>query len=99
MKGLLVKDLIKALEVKYGKSSQKLLKHLDVDYLVSRYLFTGFSGGERKRMELYLTVLQKPKLALLDEPDSGVDVDTLRKISQTINDLVSSGVSVILREN
>jgi len=50
-------------------------------------------------MELYLTVLQKPKLALLDEPDSGVDVDTLRKISQTINDLVSSGVSVILREN
>ena len=96
IKGLLVKDLIKALEVKYGKSSQKLLKHLDVDYLVSRYLFTGFSGGERKRMELYLTVLQKPKLALLDEPDSGVDVDTLRKISQTINDLVSSGVSVIL---
>ncbi len=56
-----------------------------------------FSGGERRRAELYLALLQNPKLLLLDEPDSGVDFDTLRVLAGLIEDVVHNrGVSAIL---
>jgi Fe-S cluster assembly ATP-binding protein len=51
----------------------------------SRYLNDGFSGGEKKRMEILQLALQKPKLAVLDETDSGLDVDALKVVSKGVN--------------
>lgn len=52
--------------------------------LLNRGVFEGFSGGEKKRIEILQMMLLKPKFAILDEPDSGVDIDGLRIISETI---------------
>jgi Fe-S cluster assembly ATP-binding protein len=57
------------------------------DSLLNRGVFEGFSGGEKKRVEILQMLLLKPKIAILDEPDSGVDVDGLRVISYFINKL------------
>lgn len=51
----------------------------------SRYLNDGFSGGEKKRMELLQLALLKPQMAILDETDSGLDVDALRVVSEGVN--------------
>lgn len=58
---------------------------------INRYLNEGFSGGEKKRGEILQMAILKPKLALLDEPDSGTDVDALKKIAE--------GVSKVSKEN
>src|SRR5205085_1050301 len=51
----------------------------------SRYLNEGFSGGEKKRMEILQLALQKPEMAILDETDSGLDIDALRVVSNGVN--------------
>jgi Fe-S cluster assembly ATP-binding protein len=51
----------------------------------TRYLNEGFSGGEKKRMEILQLALQKPRLAVLDETDSGLDVDALKVVSKGVN--------------
>ena len=50
-----------------------------------RYLNEGFSGGEKKRMEILQLALQKPRLAILDETDSGLDVDALKVVADGVN--------------
>ena len=54
-----------------------------------RYLNEGFSGGEKKRMEILQLALTKPKLAVLDETDSGLDIDALRIVADGVNALRS----------
>ncbi|ASJ04451.1 Fe-S cluster assembly ATPase SufC [Thermococcus barossii] len=61
-----------------------------------RYVNVGFSGGERKRLELLQAILIEPKLLILDEPDSGVDVDSLSVISRKIEELHRKGTAVLL---
>jgi Fe-S cluster assembly ATP-binding protein len=51
----------------------------------SRYINDGFSGGEKKRMEILQLALQKPALAVLDETDSGLDIDALNTVSHGVN--------------
>src|SRR5690348_17266700 len=51
----------------------------------NRYLNDGFSGGEKKRMEMLQLALQEPRLAVLDETDSGLDVDALKVVSHGVN--------------
>ena len=58
---------------------------------VSRYLNDGFSGGEKKRLETLQLALQKPHTAILDETDSGLDIDALN--------VVANGVNTVAREN
>jgi Fe-S cluster assembly ATP-binding protein len=57
----------------------------------SRYLNEGFSGGEKKRMEILQLALQHPEIAILDETDSGLDIDALR--------VVAHGVNAVARES
>ena len=52
---------------------------------LSRYVNDGFSGGEKKRFEILQLMLLKPKLAILDETDSGLDIDGIRVVSRGIN--------------
>jgi Fe-S cluster assembly ATP-binding protein len=64
----------------------------------NRYLNDGFSGGEKKRMEMLQLALQEPRLAVLDETDSGLDIDALRTVATAVNAVAersSLGVLII----
>jgi len=69
--------------------------HLD-DSLLKRPVNFGFSGGEKKRNEIFQMALLEPKLAILDETDSGLDIDALRIVADGVNALRSPERSVIL---
>ena len=63
----------------------------------SRYLNEGFSGGEKKRMEILQLALQQPKLAVLDETDSGLDIDALNVVAHGVNTVAGpSGMGVLI---
>ena len=64
--------------------------------LVKRSVNEGFSGGEKKRNEILQMAIFDPKLSILDEPDSGLDVDALRIVASGINQLRSEEKSIIL---
>jgi Fe-S cluster assembly ATP-binding protein len=64
--------------------------------LTKRSVNEGFSGGEKKRNEILQMAVLEPKLAILDEPDSGLDVDALRTVAAGINQLRSTENAVIL---
>jgi len=55
--------------------------------LASRYLNDGFSGGEKKRVEILQMAMLKPRIAILDETDSGLDIDALRIVANGVNAL------------
>lgn len=64
--------------------------------LTKRYVNEGFSGGEKKRNEILQMAIFEPDLAVLDEPDSGLDVDALRIVAEGINKLRDPSKSIIL---
>jgi Fe-S cluster assembly ATP-binding protein len=64
--------------------------------LASRYLNDGFSGGEKKRVEILQMALLKPRIAILDETDSGLDIDALRIVAGGVNDLVGPDMGAVL---
>jgi len=66
------------------------------DSLISRAVNVGFSGGEKKRNEIFQLLMLNPKLALLDETDSGLDIDALRIVSEGVNKFKSKDNAVIL---
>lgn len=73
---------------KFIKTLESNIEDLKMDEnLAHRYLNEGFSGGEKKRNEILQMKLLKPKFALLDEIDSGLDVDALKIVSKAINDM------------
>src|SRR3954451_1555168 len=61
-----------------------------------RYLNEGFSGGEKKRMEILQLALQRPELAVLDETDSGLDIDALRVVAKGVNTLKGPDMGVLI---
>ena len=61
-----------------------------------RYLNDGFSGGEKKRMEILQLALQKPELAVLDETDSGLDIDALRVVAHGVNAVAGEHMGVLI---
>jgi Fe-S cluster assembly ATP-binding protein len=69
--------------------------HLD-DSLLKRPVNFGFSGGEKKRNEIFQMALLEPKLAILDETDSGLDIDALRIVADGVNALRSPERSMIV---
>jgi Fe-S cluster assembly ATP-binding protein len=62
----------------------------------SRYLNEGFSGGEKKRMEILQLALQLPELAILDETDSGLDIDALRVVANGVNAVAGPEMGVLI---
>jgi Fe-S cluster assembly ATP-binding protein len=62
----------------------------------SRYLNDGFSGGEKKRMEILQLALLRPKLAVLDETDSGLDIDALRTVAEGVNRFRGPDLGVLI---
>ena len=64
--------------------------------LVSRAVNEGFSGGEKKRNEIFQMMMLNPKLAILDETDSGLDIDALRIVADGVNRFKNEGNAVLL---
>src|SRR5437016_4547779 len=62
----------------------------------SRYLNEGFSGGEKKRMEILQLALQRPEMAILDETDSGLDIDALRVVASGVNAVSGPDMGVLI---
>ena len=71
------------------------LLEMDKSFL-SRSLNEGFSGGEKKRNEIFQMALMEPRLAILDETDSGLDIDALRIVANGVNHLRSKDNAVVL---
>jgi Fe-S cluster assembly ATP-binding protein len=63
---------------------------------INRYINEGFSGGEKKRAEILQMAMLQPQMALLDETDSGLDIDALRIVSEGVNALRGPGLGVLI---
>ena len=64
--------------------------------LASRYLNDGFSGGEKKRVEILQMAMLKPRIAVLDETDSGLDIDALKVVANGVNSLVGPQMGALV---
>ena len=66
------------------------------DSFLSRYINDGFSGGEKKRAEILQMAVLKPQMAILDETDSGLDIDSIRYVSEAINAMRGPDLGVLI---
>jgi Fe-S cluster assembly ATP-binding protein len=83
--------------VHFLKHIKEKMKLVDIDpSLMSRSLNEGFSGGEKKRNEIFQMAVLEPKLAILDETDSGLDIDALKIVSNGVNKIRSRDNAVIV---
>ena len=71
------------------------LLHMDEGF-ASRYVNEGFSGGEKKRLEMLQLAMLEPEIAILDETDSGLDIDALRIVAEGVNAMLSPDIGVLL---
>jgi Fe-S cluster assembly ATP-binding protein len=85
IRGLKLKDLIKIINPKSDGAA--ILKELDFEAFAGRDVNRGFSGGEVKRSEMVQLLAQQPDFVMLDEPDSGVDLENIKLIGRAINEL------------
>jgi Fe-S cluster assembly ATP-binding protein len=66
------------------------------DSMVQRYVNQGFSGGEKKRNEVLQLAVLEPQIALLDETDSGLDIDSLKLVAESVDELVGPELGVLV---
>ncbi len=88
--------LKRACEIRFGdkqpktkqfiKNLREMMDYMEIDQqFVNRYLNEGFSGGEKKRMEILQLLMLQPEFAILDETDSGLDIDALKVVARGVN--------------
>lgn len=83
--------------VAFLKIMKEKMKLVEIDQsLLNRSLNEGFSGGEKKRNEIFQMAMLEPKLAILDETDSGLDIDALRIVANGVNTLRSKDNATIV---
>ncbi len=83
--------------VSFLQLMKEKIKLVEIDQsLLNRSLNEGFSGGEKKRNEIFQMAMLEPKLAILDETDSGLDIDALRIVANGVNTLRSKNNAIIL---
>lgn len=81
----------------WTKDVKEAMKNLEIDpAFIARNVNEGFSGGEKKRNEIFQMAMLEPKLAILDETDSGLDIDALRIVAKGVNELRSPENSTIV---
>ena len=96
-----LKAAVNAIRVHQGKSELDAMEFIDLidqkkqlvkikDDLLERAVNSGFSGGEKKRNEIFQMAMLEPKMAILDETDSGLDIDALKIVADGVNALRSS---------
>jgi Fe-S cluster assembly ATP-binding protein len=82
---------------KFRKLMEEKMALLHMDPAVaSRYVNDGFSGGEKKRLEMLQMAILNPRMAILDETDSGLDIDALRTVAEGINATLSPEMGVLM---
>jgi len=83
--------------VEFRRMVNEKMDALDMDRAFAvRYVNEGFSGGEKKRSEILQMAILQPELAILDETDSGLDIDALRVVSEGINRVINPEMGVLL---
>ncbi len=83
--------------VQFLKMMKEKMSVMNIDQaLLSRSLNEGFSGGEKKRNEIFQMAMLEPRLAILDETDSGLDIDAIRIVSNGVNKLQNKDRSVLV---
>ena len=83
--------------VEFGKLAREKMKALGIDEdLLKRSVNTGFSGGEKKRNEIFQMQILEPSLAVLDETDSGLDIDALKIVANGVNSMRGSDRAFIV---
>jgi Fe-S cluster assembly ATP-binding protein len=81
----------------FTKNVRAKLKDLEMEEsFITRSLNFGFSGGEKKRAEILQMAVLKPRFAILDETDSGLDIDALKVVSKNIDSMRGPGVGILL---
>ncbi|MBI2414866.1 Fe-S cluster assembly ATPase SufC [candidate division WWE3 bacterium] len=92
------KNAVKLSPIKFREILQEKMSILGISQdFTSRYLNEGFSGGEKKKMEMLQMLIMEPKLAILDELDSGLDIDALKTVSEAVNYLrTTTNMSVLV---
>ena len=81
----------------FRKLLQEKMRLLKVDNsFINRAINDGFSGGEKKRAEILQMALLQPEIALMDETDSGLDIDALRIVSESVNALTGPNLGILL---
>jgi Fe-S cluster assembly ATP-binding protein len=79
------------------KKLREAMDFMEIDQqFINRYLNQGFSGGEKKRMEVLQMLLLEPSFALLDETDSGLDIDALKVVAKGVNRLRGEGFGALI---
>lgn len=83
--------------MKFIREMDKKMEFLEMNEAFSqRYVNEGFSGGEKKRNEILQMMLLKPRIAILDEIDSGLDIDALKVVAKGVNELRSTEMGVLM---
>ena len=83
--------------MKFIREMDSKMNTLEMDEdMATRYLNEGFSGGEKKRNEILQLMMLKPKFAVLDEIDSGLDIDALKVVSKGINEMRGEGFGCLI---
>ena len=75
---------------------EEMTKLKITDSFAGRYLNDGFSGGEKKRVEILQMALLRPKIAILDETDSGLDIDSLKVVAEGVSQMAGPDVGILL---
>lgn len=88
-------NIVSVLDFKKELEKHSQFLSFKSDFL-GRYLNDGFSGGEKKKMEMLQALTLEPKFAIFDEIDTGLDVDALKTVAKTINLLVKNGTGVLI---
>jgi Fe-S cluster assembly ATP-binding protein len=88
-------ELIPMRDFRKELSSKMDQLHIDPVF-ARRYLNDGFSGGEKKRAEILQMAMLEPKIAILDETDSGLDIDALRVVADGVNSLIGPDLGVLM---
>jgi Fe-S cluster assembly ATP-binding protein len=86
---------VSALEFRKHMKTQMDRLGID-DSMVQRYVNQGFSGGEKKRNEVLQLAVLEPRIALLDETDSGLDIDSLKLVAGSVNELTGPELGVLI---
>jgi Fe-S cluster assembly ATP-binding protein len=88
-------EMISALA--FRKKLEEKLKEVDMDpAFAKRYLNEGFSGGEKKRAEILQMAILQPAIAIMDETDSGLDIDAVRKVAEVVAKMAGPEMGVLL---
>ena len=81
----------------FKKKLEEKLKEVEMDpAFAKRYLNEGFSGGEKKRAEILQMAILEPAIAIMDETDSGLDIDAIRKVAEVVSNMTGPKMGVLL---